>query len=351
MYQHGGDIYGTPVELDFSINVNPLGIPDEVVEAACNGVRVSGKYPDYACRALRDALAEAEGYEKEHLIFGNGAAELIFLVCQAVRPKRALVLAPTFAEYEEALQAVDCKVEYVHLRKEEGFAVTEEILRVLETGYDLFFLCNPNNPTGEIVDKELVEKIVSACKAQGTWLVVDECFQEFLEEEEQHSLIPKLSSYDRLCVVKAFTKIYCMAGLRLGYLLTANEGLRTKMERLSQPWRVSIPAQYAGIAAIQATDYLERTKQVIRAERAYVKEGLQAEGIRCFASKANYIFFQEEEGLKEALLEKGILIRSCSNYVGLDGTYYRVGLRRHEENTRLLEAIHQVKKEREEHHG
>lgn len=345
MYQHGGDIYKQEVKLDFSINVNPLGMPEEVVQAACEGVRESGKYPDYACRKLREALAKQKGFKEEHLLFGNGAAELIFLLCQAVRPKRALLLAPTFSEYEEALHAVDCEIDNFHLEKETGFSVTADIMKQLELGYDLVFLCNPNNPTGETILPALLEEIAECCEKKKTILVVDECFQEFLEEEEQYSLAMQVLKYENLCILKAFTKIYCMAGLRLGYLVTSNEQILSRIPKLSQPWRVSIPAQYAGIAALGAEEYISRTKEVIRQERNYLKEALTQAGYICYASKANYIFFQAEEGLKEALLAKGILIRSCENYRGLDGTFYRIGIRLHEQNRELIQAIRSVREE------
>ena len=279
---HGGDVQGYIDEygdapLDFSANLNPLGLPDGVREAVCRAAADSARYPDPLCRELRRALAGFEGVDPEEILCGNGAADLIFRVALALRPQKALTLAPTFAEYETALRLAGCAVEHFPLEETDGFAVRPAILGALD-GVDAVFLCNPNNPTGRLCDPALLRELLKRCAARGVLLVVDECFNDFLDEPEAHSLKPLLRKYPNLLLLKAFTKIYAMAGLRLGYCLCADRELLAKLRGAAQPWAVSTVAQTAGIAALCETEYRARSRALIRTERAYLSAQLAAPG-------------------------------------------------------------------------
>ncbi|MBC8569303.1 threonine-phosphate decarboxylase CobD [Zongyangia hominis] len=342
---HGGDIYAARQEyageiLDFSANINPLGVPKGVLLAAREAVGECAHYPDPLCRELREALSQALGVPEDWILCGNGAADLIFRLALAVRPKRALTLAPTFAEYAQALSLVDCQVRFHPLRREEGFVLTSSFLEKLTSDLDLVVLCNPNNPTGEVIAPKLLEEIVGTCAKRGITLLLDECFVDFLDEPERHTLLEKLREYPGLLLLRAFTKLYAMAGLRLGYTLCSDTALLEKMSRCAQPWSVSIPAQAAGMAALREREYVARSRALIREERAFLKEGLQALGCEVFGSKANFVFFQTPcPDLCGRLRKRGILLRGCGNYPGLDDSYYRAAVRTREENERLLAAL------------
>lgn len=339
MHIHGGDIYSNPVRLDFSSNLNFLGMPEAVKQAACEGVQASGHYPDPWCRELRAAIAKKEQLPAEQIICGNGAAELIFTLAAACKPSKALLLAPSFYEYEQALRAVDCEILYETLTAENEFACTEHILETITAAVDILFLCNPNNPTGQPIPPALMEQILSRCRETGTRLIVDECFLEFLDDGEARSVKPRLAAHPNVFILKAFTKIYAMPGLRLGYGLTTDKALLTRMREVSQPWSVSIPAQKAGIAALKEKAYVQRYLSLLKQERAYLKQELPTLGLRLYGSEANYIFFQGPTGLQEACEAQGILIRDCSNYQGLTPGYYRIAVRSHEENKELLTTL------------
>lgn len=337
---HGGDVYSTEnLRVDFSANINPLGMPDPVKAAAIASLSQCGCYPDPLCRKLRSALSEKEQLPMDWIVCGNGAADVIFRLALAVKPKKALVLAPAFAEYEQALSAVECEIHHHFLLAENDFNVTDSILKELSTGIDLVFLCNPNNPTGQVIAPPLLERILMKCRACGILLVLDECFNDFLDKPEIHTLKGKLGKFPNLLILKAFTKIYAMAGLRLGYGLCSDQALLERIFSAGQPWSVSIPAQEAGVQALKETEYLRCTAELIPAERQWLKSELEKQGFRVLGSKANYLFFKAYRNLKEKLLKKGILIRSCENYPGLDGTYYRVAVRTREENRLLAEAL------------
>ena len=343
---HGGDVYSARQKmkqepLDFSANINPMGMPPGAVRAAADALQQCTQYPDPLCRELRAALAAYEGIPAEQIVCGNGAADLIFRIVAATHPQRALLLEPTFAEYEQALRSMDCSIAYFPLQESEGFVLPEAFLQQLTPEINLLFLCNPNNPTGRTVSPALLQEIWKRCEEAGILLVVDECFNEFLEHPEQNTLKGVLKTGANAVILKAFTKSFAMPGLRLGYGLCGNRDLAERIFSCGQPWGVSIPAQAAGVAALQEQGYLERMRRLIQTERRWLSENLARLGLCVFPSEANYILFRTETEipLRERMEQRGVLIRACGNYRGLDNRYYRIAVRGHDENERLIAAL------------
>ena len=329
---HGGDWAGYRAEfgrdpLDFSANVSPLGLPEGVAKAITAALATADRYPDPLCRALREKLAVAEGVPAEWLLCGNGAADLIFRLALAAKPRTALVTAPTFAEYATALETAGCTVERYFLREENDFAVTKDLLNAVRPGTNMVFLCQPNNPTGQLAEPALVEALLRRCEAVGAVLAVDECFLDFLPEGEG------------LIILKAFTKLYGMAGVRLGYCLCSDTELLAWMRAAGQPWAVSSLAQAAGIAALDETEYVAKVRALIEAQRPVLADGLRALGLRVIEGRANYLLFRAPEALGEALRRKGAVLRSCGNYPGLDASWYRTAVRTENENRQLLALL------------
>ena len=339
---HGGDIYAGNVRLDFSANTNPLGKPESVREAMARVLPDVHRYPDPYGRALRAAIAAAEGVPEEYILCGSGAAEVIYSFVQAAQPRRAAELAPTFAEYSLALAQTGAAVERYTLSDAADFAPDDGVLAFLRKKRpDAFFLCNPNNPTGRLCDAARMEKILAVCSEMGTRLFADECFLDMTDGGE--SLKPFLAQYPRLFLLKAFTKSYGMAGVRLGYGLCADAALLRAMSRTVPPWNVSSLAQAAGVAALREGDFLARTRALVHEERAWLRAALAAHGFRVVPSDANYLLFRAAPGLDAVLREKGILIRNCGNYAGLCPGWYRIAVRTHEENEALIRAIREVR--------
>lgn len=309
------------------------------------------RYPDPKCRSLRAALGKHHHLEPEQIICGNGAADLIFQLVWALKPKKALVTAPTFLEYEQALKTVGCQIEYHRLEPEQGFSLDPKAwMEQLDETYDLAFLCNPNNPTGLTIPRESMREMAAYCREKGIRLVADECFNEFLETPEEYSLIPYLPQLPNVLVLKAFTKVYAMAGLRLGYGLSFDAGLLASMEENRQPWSVSGPAQAAGEAALAETDYVSRLCTLISREREFLKAELEDLGFVVYDSQANYLFFRDpdEDGsgqLYEACLKRKTLIRPCGNYPGLDPSYYRICVRTREENQKFCGILREIRRQ------
>lgn len=372
---HGGDIYSQEILWDFSTNINPLGTPEGVKEALRQSAEYCIRYPDIQCRELTAAIAAYyltvgdkrvhPAIEAKNILCANGAADFIYQLAFALRPRFALLPAPTFSEYEHALSSCGCQVQHIFFGKEKGFAVDlktlmKEILDLKkneqedkgqekkEQKPEMIFLCNPNNPTGLPMKKAELEAFADFAEGEGIRLVIDECFLDFLDEPEEYSLIPVLHKYPHLVIIKAFTKLYGMAGLRLGYGLSADDELLASMQRIRQPWSVSLPAQMAGVAALKEREYVIRAKKIIARGRIQLSEGLGRLGFLVYPSRANYLFFQDlREGAEKGILyqackQKKLLLRSCENFYGLDGSYYRICVKTKEENEQLLAVLKEV---------
>lgn len=344
---HGGDWAGYSEEygaqpLDFSANVSPLGVPQGVKRAIAEAAETADRYPDPLCRALSRKLAAHEQVPESYVLCGNGAADLIFRAVLAKKPKKALLTAPAFAEYEAALTACGCGVDYYFLREEHDFRLDEGFLQAITPEIDVVFVCEPNNPTGVSSPRAFLMQVAQRCSDCGALFMLDECFGDFLDEPEAHTMKSALSLFSNLVILKAFTKLYAMAGVRLGYALCANGELVENMRNTGQPWAVSSLAQAAGEAALQETAYVERVRQMVKQERPWMSEQLTRLGCRVIPGEANYLLFYCSVPLIEPLRKRGILLRSCSNYHGLNENWYRTAVRTHEENIRLIQALNEV---------
>lgn len=346
-YQHGGDIYtagtaaGGRAFVDYSANINPLGLPAGVRRAVRNALGRCVNYPDPFCRQLTAAAADFLGVRPEYIFFGNGAADVLFRLALALKPERALLLAPTFADYEKALRSVGCEISYFRLKPEQDFCVDGSILEQITDDVDIVVICNPNNPTGQLCSRGLLEAVLEKCRSCGARLLTDECFMDFVDADKAYSLRDLLDRCRNLIILKAFTKTFAIPGVRLGYCLSGDEKLHVRLHECGQDWSVSVLAQEAGIAALKETEYLKRSFALIARERAYLKRELKKLGAEVYGSEANYIFFRLKEpaGLTELLRSRGYLIRSCANYHNLDSSYYRIAVKTRSLNRGLIKAL------------
>lgn len=336
---HGGDIYSYSKKmLDFSSNINPLGFSEAVYKAGCEGLKMSNAYPDVLCRQLRRAIADSYGLLFDDIICGNGAAELIYNIVSALKPEKILLTAPTFGEYEAA--SVGADISYYYLKEENGFKIQEDILNYITNETDMVFICNPNNPTGILTDKELILQIADRCRRCGAFAVVDECFMDFAENADRYSVLNE--QRDNMLVLKAFTKMYAMPGMRLGWAVCHNQNIIDKMYGARQPWSVSVAAQKMGISALNEKTLPMQTRAFIKAEREYLENCLDSLGIKYFKSEVNFILLKTEIQLADELDQRGILIRKCDNYTGLGWQYYRIAVKSHKDNEILAAALSEV---------
>lgn len=346
-YTHGGDIYKYDEKmLDFSANINPLGMPESAKSAIINSIDKYQTYPDYSSRKLRNALSNFYEYDADKFVCGNGAADLIFRICLALRPRKVLIPSPTFSEYEEAVEISGGLVHHHLLKESENFDVTLGIIESIDKDTEMVFLCSPNNPTGRAVDLKIIEEILIKLRENKGILVLDQCFIHFLEEENEYFAINLLKKYDNLIILGAFTKIFAMAGLRLGYALFGSKDLAAKIENILQPWAVSTVASEAGCAAL-SRDFVKKTKDYVNSQRTFLANSLSEIGIKVFESQANYMLIKSNENiidrdLADEALKEGVLIRKCSNFRVLSPYFFRIAVRTEEENKILVKVFRKI---------
>lgn len=333
--KHGGDTFGREIRYDFSANLNPLGMPQSVKKALENSIPDWEKYPDPYCRRLVKKLSEHEIFSPENIVCGNGAADLIFRIVRAVKPQKAVICAPSFGEYTKALEQCGCEISAYRLAEENGFALDVGITEILDISVDMLILCTPNNPTGQTIESELLCEICKKCEENDIIFLCDECFIDFVVNGTGAECFMNKN----VVVLKAFTKIYAMAGLRLGYALFGDSTLAEKVRETGQFWSVSSPAQAAGETALDEKNYAAKTAEFIKNEREYLSENLMNFGFNVYPSEANFILFYTDLPLDDMLLRKNILIRNCENFNGLSRGFFRIAVRTHEENFALVSAI------------
>ena len=338
---HGGDIYTNAVRLDFSANINPAGMPDAVKQALHDAVEHCERYPDPYCTELRRKIAEHERLPESCILCGNGAAEMIYAYAFALpKDKPALIVSPTFCEYEQALSAAGIAAEHYIMKESDGFRLTEDFLHTDFSKYTAVFLCSPNNPTGITVESSILHNIAKS----GVRLFCDFCFLDLTETPEKYGISALLETCPNITILRAFTKSYAMAGVRLGYVLCRDAEFLAEMSEKTQCWNVSALAQAAGIAALGCTDWLTVSVKHISAERRYLTEELTHLGIRVYPGEANYLLLYSDTGLYGKLMARGIMVRDCSNYIGLSAGFIRIAVRTREENDRLLTELKEVLK-------
>lgn len=337
--EHGGNSFRFGAKLDFSANINPLGIPERAAAALADPACWQ-QYPDPDCTALIRKISAYEKIPAGRIVCGNGADDLIFRIVQGLRPRKALICAPTFSEYKRALLNNGCSVSEYILSPDNNFGLTTEFAEHIMADTDIVFLCSPNNPTGEMITPFTLSTISERCRRNGAVLVCDECFMELAKSHDRYSA--KCLSGEHIIVLKAFTKTYAMAGLRLGYALFSSEKTADRVRRTGQYWSVSGPAQTAGAAALDDGIYLKRSRRIIADERKYLTEQLTRMGIMVFPSHANFLLFRCELPMDELLLKRGILIRNCSNFTGLGEGYFRIAVLRRADNRRLIREIERI---------
>lgn len=326
--------------IDFSVNVNPFGTPDTIEKKWGTWFSAIEDYPDPLGDRLTTLLSKEEGISKQSILLGNGGAEIIQLLANLFRGQRVLLIQPTFSEYESMCQAYDCKISYLILEEPEWEIPLEELIHQVKEN-DVVFLCHPNNPTGITYSEDLLVEIIKACEESGCYLVVDEAFYDFLIHPR--TLASYVKEYEHLIVIRSMTKMYAIAGLRLGYMV-ASPPVIDKVKRFQPHWSVNALALLAGEESILAKDYAAKTRSYFVKERERILPLLREAGYLLSDSEVNYYVLRdpqlgEQLSLFMYLLERGFVPRHTANYPGLNGRWLRFAIRTEEENNQLVEAL------------
>jgi threonine-phosphate decarboxylase len=350
-FVHGGNIYAEQPAgrewIDFSANINPLGLSREILAAMQQNLSQVVHYPDPEGRELKTAIAAFYDVSVHEIVLGNGAAELLYVYFHIFRPQRVLLPAPSFSEYERAALSSGADVAYFPLVAADDFAVCWDALLAGLPETDCVIFGNPNNPTGTLITRPTMERCIQAAAAVGTTVIVDESFIEFLPDEQNYTVRALAAKYSNLFVLQSLTKFYAIPGLRLGFGLLAPEAVK-KMEFGKDPWNVNLLAQQAGVAALQNEAYQRQSRDFVAREKIFLYDALrQFSTLHVYVPAVNFIFIDLGKNRNSTVFtaqmrRQGILVRDCANYPGLGDTYIRVAVKSRAENEILLAAFQQV---------
>lgn len=354
-YDHGGNIFDIARHLnaepsgiiDFSASINPLGLSPIVRKSLICSLDSLVHYPDNTHRDLKQALGNHHGLSPANIVIANGSTEIIYHLPAMLPGSRALIISPSFNEYVRALGQHHWEVHHFTLKPENNFLIDLAALEhALADGFDALYLCNPGNPNGTLYNLRSIEKIYSMCIASGTFLVLDEAFMDFCEDSSAKRDIVK---GDNGIVLRSMTKFFGIPGLRLGYALSSTT-MADRLDAMGGPWSVNTLALAAGVAALQDKEHNQRTVEYIRQERRSFFDRLSGfRQLKVYPSSANFLLAEITDGmpateLRDRLMHQRILIRDCSNFMGLSPRFFRVAVRTTEENDRLMTALKRILK-------
>ncbi|WP_434752399.1 threonine-phosphate decarboxylase CobD [Paenibacillus amylolyticus] len=360
VFGHGGDVetaasrFGGHAAdfLDYSANINPLGPPQEVLEALQQGLHSVLRYPDPGHRGFKALLSERLGVTQEQISVGNGAAESMALILLALAPRKVGTVEPGFSEYRALAQQFGAEVMHTTGREELNWQARPEDIEQLMEKVDLLFIGQPNNPNGVQYPAEVIHRLARKAEATDTVLVMDEAFIDFIPAAQRQSLAPHLHKYPHVIIIRSMTKFYAIPGLRLGYAMGSAEYIRAMTEK-QVTWSVNGLALIAGEACLRSGECFEQdTISQITHERTRLVTSLEAQRFSVMPGEANFILARVPEpwtaaSMQEALGRQGILIRNCSMYPGLDAGHVRFAVKGAEANERLIEVLRSVLERRE----
>jgi threonine-phosphate decarboxylase len=351
---HGGEVLDAAGKsgfkreeiLDFSSSVNPLGPSKKALEAAKKAFSQIAAYPDSNSNELRQSIANHfNGLTKDNVIVGNGSTELMYLFADTFLNSgdKVIIPAPTFGEYEGAVRKAGETPKFVKLNR--NFNLESSVFASEMAGAKLVFLCNPNNPTSMLIPSDTITEIIEVAMKQNTLVFLDEDFLEFVENEKALTMINKIAKYPNLFILRSFTKIFGLTGLRIGYGIACSE-IISLLLCAKIPWNVNCLAQAAAVAALKDEEHLQITRDLIKREKAQLLcELSKFSSFKIFPSDANFFFIDiRKSGLTAAelaskLLSQGILIRDCTSFRGVDQYFVRVAVKTRVENVRLIEVL------------
>lgn len=334
--------------IDFSASINPLGFPQNLNKIIFDNLNTIQHYPDPDCTDVKHALSQYLGISKNNLLVGNGSIELIYLITLALRPKRVLIPLPAFSEYEKAAVIAGGKCLFINPAEDNGFEISaDKFLESLELA-DLVFICNPNNPTGFLLNKEAIMSLAKRCEKKGIFLVIDEVFMDFVKEKDRASLLKFASKSKYIMALQSLTKFFAISGLRLGYL-AAGAGLIKKISLYQPPWSVNSFAQLAGAGLLKERAFMKRSRQYLFKQRKELfAQLLKIKYIKPYPANANFIFCKilgeemNSAGLFDYCARQGIIIRDCANFRGLGNSFIRIAVRKKEENAKLIRVLKEL---------
>jgi len=351
---HGGRYYLHTQDqnkciIDFSTSVNPLGASQHVIKAIIDNLIGNSnsitEYPDPHARMLRSSISKYIGIDEDYILVGNGSSEIIYTLADVFikEDDNVAIVEPTFLEYARACKKNGATIKHIMMSnlKLDYDSIEENIIN--DNDIKMLFICNPNNPTGILTDGSIILKVIEYCYNKGIVVVLDECFIEFTDEQGYAS---KVKEFDNLVVIRSLTKAFGLAGLRIGYCVSDPRIVKV-LSKAKVPWSVNAIAQIAGIKALSDLEHLNKSKSFIMKEKRFLINHLRCiQGVNPLESDTNFFLLRLEgfnsKVLRDALLSKGILVRDCSNFYGMNNSYIRISTRLRDDNITLIDAIKSI---------
>lgn len=344
---HGGNI-GPEKIIDFSSNINPLGFPPAVKDFIVKNIHLISRYPDPECKSARQSLSSHLGISSDNILLSNGSNELIHLIPRALSCRTAVICRPGFSEYELSVKLSGAKIYHVLACEKDNFCIDINKIKHHVCKGGLVILCNPNNPTGYLFEKLRLLDLADFCSTHKAYLIVDEAFMEFVDGYEKISLLKEALYHKYLLVLRSLTKFFGLPGLRIGYLV-ANKNLIRKISLFEPTWSVNGLAQGIVGAGLFDAGYIKRSSDYIRKEGDFLFNRLkEITGIYPYRPAANFIFCKILDkrlnpcSLSMNLLKSGIFIRDCSNFKGLRGCFFRVAVKKRQDNLYLIACLKKI---------
>lgn len=342
MNKHGGYFgYKKEKVIDFSVNINPLGVPYKLIEELAKQLPMLISYPEIDGKAARETLAKDLNKLTNQIILGNGATELIYLFARAMQVSRTLIIQPTFTEYERAFKVVGSSIYnfYTYEKDEFRIDIYELLKNIEQLKSEVVVLCNPNNPTGVFYKPDELMPLLKLIKKKKIYLFIDESFIDFTKKR---SLIDFIEEYP-IFILRSMTKTYGIPGLRLGYGL-ANNNIINRLNSKKEPWTINSLALKAVDVLLEDKDYMHNTEKWYEEEKNFLLKSLNSiNNIEVFPSEGNFFLCKlkniSSKELKEALLKENIYIRTCEDFKGLNEKFIRLAVRSRVDNEKLLDSL------------
>ena len=324
--------------IDFSASINPYGIDPNLKDILKESIDILVHYPNQDYSEIKALINRKHDVSEESIYLGNGANSIIFRLFSIFDKELNICIpTPSFETYRLAAESVSANIVYYDMNR---FKITNEIFDILSDNIDVLVLTNPNNPTGYLIEEELLQRLLEYCKAENIFVLLDECFLEFVLDGEKYSQISNLSKYTNLAILRSLTKLYAFPGLRFGYLLTENKKIIENLKKITPSWDINTLALEA--AKFSLTQDMSQVVLKIQKEKSILLKNLKSVGIEVFDSKANFLLCRYKKNLSNALLNQGVIVRDCSDYRGMDDTYFRVAVRTNSDNMILFENIKEL---------
>ncbi len=355
-YFHGGNVWKLskkhkiPVDqiIDFSISTNPLGAPEKAVESIRQHLNLIPHYPDPNPEWLLEALAKSAGVAPKNVVVGNGSTELIYLFSEVFLESgyQAVIPVPTFNEYKAAIERFGGNMLFIKCDSTNNFRLKlEDLEKVISKKTRIIFLCNPNSPTGWLYEKGDILRIIQLAAEKNVFVFVDEDYIDFVDDGKRYSMADYVNDYANLFVLRSLTKFFGLGGVRIGFGIGCPEIVRI-LKRVIMPWSVNSLAMFAAAEAVKDTDFIKRSRLLISKSKLQMLEMLKTiPWLKIYPSETNFLLIEiirkdlTSTQLAESLAKKGILIRDCKDFDGLNNRFFRVTVRKPEENRKLIEQI------------